>query len=200
MVLTPEELDLPCAKQGDRLAFDRVFERYKARVTGWCARLLKGKEDEEQAVVDTMLAAWKALPEFREECPFELWLYRIAIHTCYNLLRTKKSRENAQAVRIDAPETGSAFQLHDPHVDVAEEGTRTIFRRQILLEIEKQAHVHKPPWDALDRAVFELYFGREMSLTDIAAKLEKPISTIDYRHKHRIMPVIEAVRLKLHAE
>jgi len=195
-----EEADLKCAKQGDRLAFDRLSERYKARVAGWCARLLKGKEDEEQAVVDTMLAAWRALPEFREDCPFENWLYRIATHICYNLLRTKKSQENVQAVRIDAPEVGNTVQLHDPHVDVAEEGIREIFRMQILLEIEKQVQVHKPPWDALDRAIFELYFGKEMSLTDIAAKLEKPLSTIDYRHKHRIMTVIEAVRLKMHAE
>ncbi len=200
MVLTPEESDLKRAKSGDRLAFDRVFKRYKAQVACVCARLLRGKEDEEQAVIEVWTVAWKALPNFRGECPLEHWLHQIANNTCFNLLRTKKSHLNIQALPLDAPTLGGGVQIRDPQVDVEKEGMHRVLWAQILLEVERQAQANKPPWDLLDRAIFERFYCREMSLTEIATELNKPITTIDYRHKQRIKPVLEAVERKMNAE
>jgi RNA polymerase sigma-70 factor (ECF subfamily) len=75
------------SQQGDREAFDRLGHDYQARLTAFCADILRSARDGKEAAEETLALAW----EQRDSCSFEgsvgRWLYRIARNLCLNRLR-----------------------------------------------------------------------------------------------------------------
>jgi len=68
-------------RAGQREAFTQLIERYQARIFHTTHRMLKNRENAEEAAQDTFLRAYRGLAKFREDAAFSTWLYRI----CYNL-------------------------------------------------------------------------------------------------------------------
>jgi RNA polymerase sigma-70 factor (ECF subfamily) len=54
--------------------------------------MLGSVQDAEDALQETLLAAWKGLATFAEQASLRTWLYRIATNTCLNALRTLRRR------------------------------------------------------------------------------------------------------------
>jgi RNA polymerase sigma-70 factor (ECF subfamily) len=79
----PRERDLPDeelvvrARRGDREAFSELVARYQRPLTGRALSSTRRIEDADDAVQETFLRAWKALPRFREDACFGPWLFRI---------------------------------------------------------------------------------------------------------------------------
>jgi RNA polymerase sigma-70 factor (TIGR02960 family) len=62
-------------------------------------------QDAEDLVQETLLAAWRGLPEFEGRSSLRSWLYRIATNRCLNLLRDRSRRpEGASPGPTEAPE------------------------------------------------------------------------------------------------
>jgi RNA polymerase sigma-70 factor (ECF subfamily) len=78
------------ARQGDRAAYGRLFERHHGRIHGMCARLLRRSDDVDDAVQQTFLEGWRCLHRFEGKSRFTTWLTRIAIHTCFSARRRLK--------------------------------------------------------------------------------------------------------------
>ena len=57
-----------------------------------CYRMLGSVQDAEDALQDTMVAAWLGLGGFGERASIRTWLYRIATNTCLNALRAVRRR------------------------------------------------------------------------------------------------------------
>ncbi len=66
------------AAHGDRVAFGALYARYRPLVAMRVSYLVGIRGSTDDAVQETFLRAYKALPAFRGECPFEWWLLRIA--------------------------------------------------------------------------------------------------------------------------
>lgn len=76
------------AQQGDRNAFGALYELHHGAISRY-ARLKLG-ESFEDAVSETFLRAWKALPRYKKEkVPFVAWLYGIARHVVVDELRAR---------------------------------------------------------------------------------------------------------------
>lgn len=89
------------ARAGDGSAFRELTEPYHRELQVHCYRMLGSFQDAEDALQDTLLAAWQGLAGFEGRASIRTWLYRIATNRCINALRSAKRR---QAKEWDAPE------------------------------------------------------------------------------------------------
>ena len=68
------------------------LEQHRRELTGYCYRMLGSIYEAEDAVQDTMLRAWRALPTFEDRAGLRPWLYRIATNVCLDLLKGRSRR------------------------------------------------------------------------------------------------------------
>ena len=98
-----EDRDLVIAfKAGDPDAYDEMYRRYSARVGGVCRRMLANREDAQEAVQETFLKAYLALPEFNGNYRLGAWLGRIASNVCVDVLRARSRAANVVPLHTDA--------------------------------------------------------------------------------------------------
>ena len=80
------------ARAGDGEAFRALTEPHRRELHVHCYRMLGSMPDAEDAVQDTLLAAWQGLDGFAERSSIRTWLYRIATNRCLNAIRTASRR------------------------------------------------------------------------------------------------------------
>ena len=86
----PSQLDR--ARAGDGGAFRGLIEPHRQALHAHCYRMLGSLHDADDAVQNTLLRAWQALPEFRGRSSLRTWLYRIATNVCLNAIAGRRKR------------------------------------------------------------------------------------------------------------
>jgi RNA polymerase sigma-70 factor (TIGR02960 family) len=89
------------ARAGDSDAFRELTEPHRRELQMHCYRMLGSFQDAEDALQDTLLAAWQGLGGFEGRASLRTWLYRIATNRCLNALRSANRRP---AKEWDIPE------------------------------------------------------------------------------------------------
>src|ERR671934_535157 len=80
------------ARAGDGDAFRALTEPHRRELRVHCYRMLGSFQDAEDALQDTLLAAWQGLAAFEERASLRTWLYRIATNRCLNMRRSASRR------------------------------------------------------------------------------------------------------------
>ena len=80
------------ARAGDGDAFRELTEPHRRELQVHCYRMLGSLQDAEDALQDTLLAAWQGLGGFEGRASIRTWLYRIATNRCLNALRSANRR------------------------------------------------------------------------------------------------------------
>jgi RNA polymerase sigma-70 factor (ECF subfamily) len=80
------------ARAGDDQAFAELIEPHRRELQVHCYRILGLAQDAEDALQETLLAAWQALGGYRGDASLRTWLYRIATSRCLNSLRSASRR------------------------------------------------------------------------------------------------------------
>jgi len=81
---------------GDAASFEPLVQRYSPRVFATARRYARRESEVEDIVQEIWLKAFQKLKSFRGEAPFEHWLMRLAVRTCYDSLRGhQRNRELA---------------------------------------------------------------------------------------------------------
>jgi RNA polymerase sigma-70 factor (TIGR02960 family) len=80
------------AQAGDGDAFREMTEPHRRELQMHCYRMLGSLEDAEDALQDTLLAAWQGMKAFEARSSLRTWLYQIATRRCLNALRSAKRR------------------------------------------------------------------------------------------------------------
>ena len=84
------------ARAGDGEAFRELTEPYRRELQVHCYRMLGSFTDAEDALQDTLLAAWQGLGGFDGRASLRTWLYRIATNRCLNARRAAGRRPATQ--------------------------------------------------------------------------------------------------------
>jgi RNA polymerase sigma-70 factor (ECF subfamily) len=78
------------AGDGDVHAFEQLVVRHQPAMYRLALRMLTSSGDAEDVVQDVFIAAWRQLPELREDAAFVGWLYRVTTNRCLNVLRARR--------------------------------------------------------------------------------------------------------------
>ena len=88
------------ARAGDQEAFRELVDPHSHELQVHCYRILGSAQDAEDALQETLLAAWRGLGGFEERASIRTWLYRIATSRCLNALRA-----SSRSVTMDGPQS-----------------------------------------------------------------------------------------------
>jgi RNA polymerase sigma-70 factor (TIGR02960 family) len=129
-VVRPVRCDLISrARAGDGDAFRDLTEPHRRELQVHCYRMLGSVQDAEDAVQDTLLAAWQGLGGFIEgRASLRTWLYRIATNRCLNARRAASRRPAREwdVPKVEPPEPtrlGEVVWL-EPYPDAFLEGAQ----------------------------------------------------------------------------
>ena len=186
-----EEQLIAAAKTGSRAPFGELCERHVKRVFRVIYRIMRNREDTEDAVQDCLLNAFAHVKDFDERSRFATWLTRIAINAALAKLRNDHWKREIPMHEPNAPyelEWHSEFQDDAPD---PEEIYRLRERREILntaiLGLRPRA-----------RRVVELHQLQEHSLIETAQILGISTAAVKARIFHakvalRRMPMLQSV-------
>jgi RNA polymerase sigma-70 factor (TIGR02960 family) len=101
------------ARVGDSEAFRALTEPHRRELQVHCYRMLGSFQDAEDALQDTLLAAWQGLGGFEGRASIRTWLYRIATTRCLNALRSASRRPAMEwdMPKVEPPEPTRVGEL-----------------------------------------------------------------------------------------
>ncbi|WP_130735311.1 RNA polymerase sigma factor [Flavobacterium sp. J27] len=157
MSSTEDQIYIQKVLQGDTQSFAVLVNKYKDLVFTIAVRMLKNREEAEEASQDIFVKVFKSLSKFKGNSKFSTWVYKIAYNTCLDVLKKYKKERLIVAV-ADYNEKES----------IALESVFNLLVQQEQ-EIIIQKCLHLLPYD--ESILLTLYYYEDQSLDDIAKVL-----------------------------
>jgi RNA polymerase sigma-70 factor (ECF subfamily) len=155
------------AQNGSRSAFDALVRQYDQAVLRLALHLTGSESDAQDILQEAFLKAYRYLGNFRFECSFYTWIYRIVTNLCLDLLRRRKTRREEQAVMVDA--SGEEMDLLSNVSDdrAMANPARELERKELGARIQEALETLTPR----ERMVFELKHYQGLKLRTIGEML-----------------------------
>ncbi len=157
------------AREGNRLAFDQLIDRYQGDIYRMIYYRIRARMDAEDLTQDVFIRAYRSISRLRERARFRSWLYPIAVNRVNDYLRKKRLRsifkstdEDTNIQPVTADEQGTPEAL--------EQVLKEDFWRQVGRIAEKLSK--------MEREVFMLRFMDSLNIAEIAQILKKSESTV----------------------
>jgi RNA polymerase sigma-70 factor, ECF subfamily len=151
---------------GDKRAYGALIDRHKDKAMTLAIRMLKNRQEAEEAVQDAFVRAFNALPRFEWKSSFSTWFYRIVYNVCATQL-SRRGEDAGSTLALD-DESTLAVPSDDPPPDIQYESVE--FEQIVLAEIEKLPATYS--------AVCTLFFLHDMSYDQIVEVTGMPLGTV----------------------
>jgi RNA polymerase sigma-70 factor, ECF subfamily len=103
MERTDAEL-IAAVRQGEAASFEPLVQKYSPRLFAMARRYARQESEVEDIVQGIWLKAFTNLSSFRGEAPFEHWLMRLGVRTCYDSLRSHRRNREIRFSELTEPE------------------------------------------------------------------------------------------------
>jgi RNA polymerase sigma-70 factor (ECF subfamily) len=121
--------------KGDTARFEPLVAKYSPRVFATARRYARRESEVEDIVQEVWLKSFQKLASFRGDAPFEHWLMRLTVHTCYDFLRGhQRNREMAFSELTEAE--GDWLDRFFTHPD--DSGDTAAAARQLVQRVLEQ--------------------------------------------------------------
>lgn len=172
------------ARTGDPTAFDQLVAPHRRALHTHCYRMLGSPFDADDALQETLLAAWRGLSQFESRSTLGTWLYRIATHVCLRMIEQRPKRITSPD---HAPPLQATVELGDmvagpvwleplPDEGLHEDPATTLQRREHVALAFVAALQHLP---GTQRAVLLLREVLEYSAAEAAEMLETSVASVN---------------------
>jgi len=174
-----EQQLLQWVANGDRLAFEQLYEQYEGALEKYVFFITRSKEVTEEIIQDIFISVWKKREKLPTLTNFRGYLYQIARNRVITYLRSLKARY--KIVELDHAEPGS-LQTADHRILYDQ------YFKMVLEAIERLPE--------RKRQVFNLSLEEDLTLDEMAQRLDLSKSTVkqhlysatasirEYLHKH----------------
>ncbi len=144
---------------GETARFELLVKKYQPRVFATARRYARRENEVEDIVQEVFFKSFQKLRSFRGEAPFEHWLMRLAVRTCYDFLRVHQRNRETNFTDISDQETDWLERFDARPGDAAETASAAQeLVRKILEQLSPAA-----------RLVITLLEIEERSVKEIAA-------------------------------
>ena len=146
---------------GDGSAFEEIFDRHKRMVAIVAGRYLRRPEQVEEIIQISFAKAFVELANFRglHDLSLASWLSRITVNACVDTLRTQKRKPENLCCDLTDNEAESLVEL------AADSGARCVESDLLARDLAEKllSRVGEE-----DRALLEMLYAEEMSVSEIA--------------------------------
>jgi RNA polymerase sigma-70 factor (ECF subfamily) len=164
------------AQAGDHAAFEALAQSVVRRLYGTAMLILREPDSANDAVQETLIEAWRNLPQLRDPDAFEGWLNKILVRSCYRVIKGRQRRRiEVEITELDASGGGS-FESRVGAMDQIERAMRRLTPDQ--------------------RMVLVLHHRLGLQLKETSVALGIPVGTV----KSRLNRATIALRAALDAE
>jgi RNA polymerase sigma-70 factor (ECF subfamily) len=175
---------IQAAQQGDKDAFEQLVRVYDQSVLRLAMNLLRSPEDARDVYQEAFLRVYRNLGNFRFDCSFHTWLYRIVTNLCLDQIRKRKVRkEEATVVATGDGPLDRMDTIAEQRADTDPE--RNLFSGQVRRRIKDVLAGLTPR----ERMVFELrhYQGlRLRRIGEILGTSEEAAKNCLFRATHKM--------------
>ena len=181
------------AQQGNAAAFEELVRQYDRAVLRLAVHLTGSQEDGQDIYQEAFLRAYINLHNFRFECSFYTWIYRIVTNLCLDHLRKRSSRVRDLTTTISAEGEEEPLVDRMPDQSAGASPERNMISRELRGCIRRALERLSPR----ERMVFELKHYHGLRLRTVAGILNTSEGTIKntlFRATHKLRIQLAPVR------
>ena len=151
------------AQRGNRTAFEELVRYYDQPVLRLAMHLTGSQTDAQDVYQEAFLKAYKSIGNFRFECSFYTWIYRIVTNICLDHIRKRNVRKEDAPVATD--QSGDEFDLLSqvPDGRATANPERDLMARELGSRINRALEKLTPR----ERMVFELKHYQGLKLRTV---------------------------------
>jgi RNA polymerase sigma-70 factor (ECF subfamily) len=142
---------------GDSASFEPLVAKYSPRVFATARRYARRDSEIEDIAQEVWLKAFDKLKSFRGEAPFEHWLMRMTVRTCYDFLRGHQRNREASFSELSEPESDwlDRFVAEPANATESADAAKALINR-VLDRLSPEARLVIQLLEIEDRSVKEI--------------------------------------------
>lgn len=154
-------------QNGNRAAFAKLVKKYDKPLLRVVTRYVRDTELAKDVLQEAFFKTYQSLEHFEFRCSFKNWIYKIALNTARNKLRSFKLTENIEDVVL--------IELCHIESDMMQDEVMLRLRELVQLLPEKQ------------RLTLELRVFRDLSFKEVATMMDCPYDTAKANYRHAML-------------
>lgn len=151
------------ARSGDADAFAELFQSYAQKLWKVAYSVMRDEDLAADALQETAIKAWRAIPSFDAKSDLGTWLTRILLNTCFDELKSRKKL-------IPFADIAQAEQGDQRDRFVSLQSSSELSEASIVDRMDARSVLDSMGAD--DRLVLTLFYINDSSISDIASVLD----------------------------